>query len=494
MKREPLFFALLALAPFALGQNSASDRAAFQRAEIQGTEVQVKTIAAFRGVVANQIMGFGLVTGLAGTGDTKRFLQTQRATINLMRAAGLDVDPTQSESKNVALVTVIAELPAFSTPGGRIDVTVSTIGDSTSLRGGTLIFAPLKYPGKDETFATAAGSISVGGFSASAVINADVLDAWFPPAPGVVDILKVEAEWLARTSPPTHAEGLQETIANVRGLPRASVLTGAGSSDLIYRLLPRWLSPSSRVLLPEPCYGEYAHLIETVIGATVDRMPGLDGLVDEWQKKISSGEYDLAVLVNPNNPTGEIIERRDIYEAANGRTRLLVDEAYMDYVSPSRSVEKEAAVLPNLVVIKSLSKGLALSGCRVAYAVGRDLEPFRSWTPPWNVSSFAQVAAIWALTDPDYYNPRYRETHALRKKLAQGLRKMGAEVREGINWVLVRVPDAEAVVLRARERELYLRNAGRTAPTLGNEWIRIAVKDERTQARMLQIFQAALGP
>jgi flagellar P-ring protein FlgI len=168
MKREPLFFALLALAPFALGPNSASDRAAFNRGETMGTEVQVKTIAAFRGAVANQIMGFGLVTGLAGTGDSKRFLQTQRATINLLRAAGLDVDPTQSESKNVALVTVTAELPAFSTPGGRIDVTVSTIGDSTSLRGGTLIFAPMKYPGKDETFATAAGAISVGGFSASA--------------------------------------------------------------------------------------------------------------------------------------------------------------------------------------------------------------------------------------------------------------------------------------------------------------------------------------
>jgi flagellar P-ring protein precursor FlgI len=168
MKILPTLFALLSLAPLALGQNvSKADRASFDRAQAQGTEVQISSIASFRGVVANQILGFGLITGLAGTGDTKRFLQTQKATINMLRAAGLDVDPSQSESKNVALVTLVAELPPFSTPGSRIDITVSTIGDCTSLRGGTLLFAPLRYPGKEETYATAAGSISVGGFSAS---------------------------------------------------------------------------------------------------------------------------------------------------------------------------------------------------------------------------------------------------------------------------------------------------------------------------------------
>lgn len=168
MKIVPTLFALLALAPVALGQAiTKSERASFDRAQVQGTEVQINSISSFRGAVGNQIMGFGLVTGLAGTGDSKRFLQTQKALINMLRANGMDLDPTQSESKNVALVTLVGELPAFSTPGARLDVTVSTIGDCTSLRGGTLMFAPMKYPGKDETYATVAGSISVGGFSAS---------------------------------------------------------------------------------------------------------------------------------------------------------------------------------------------------------------------------------------------------------------------------------------------------------------------------------------
>ncbi len=155
--------ALLALAAFASAQKNIGD---------QGVEVQIKSIANFRGVVANQLLGVGIVTGLPGTGDSKKSLTTQKALLNLLRKLNMDVDPLQSESKSVALVTLTAELPAFSTPGGRIDVTASIVGDCTSLRGGTLIYAPLKYPGSDIVYATAAGALSVGGFSAKAGGNA----------------------------------------------------------------------------------------------------------------------------------------------------------------------------------------------------------------------------------------------------------------------------------------------------------------------------------
>ena len=164
--------AFLALSTASLAQTVPNDRAAFDRAEAQGVSVQLRTIATFQGIAPNQLVGVALVTGLAGTGDTKKFLGTQRATINLLRKWGLDVDPLQSESKNVALVTLTAELPPFSTPGGRIDVTASTLGDCTSLRGGTLMFAPLNFPGGQKVYATVAGAISVGGFSEGAGGNA----------------------------------------------------------------------------------------------------------------------------------------------------------------------------------------------------------------------------------------------------------------------------------------------------------------------------------
>ena len=136
--------------------------------KIEGVSVSIKTLANFRGAVPNQLQGYGLVVGLGGTGDTKKSLTTQKAVVNLLLQAGIEVDPSQSEVKNVALVALSAELPPYARPGGRVDVTVSTIGDCTSLRGGQLLFSNLRYPGVDDTLATVAGAVTVGGVSASA--------------------------------------------------------------------------------------------------------------------------------------------------------------------------------------------------------------------------------------------------------------------------------------------------------------------------------------
>jgi len=103
------------------------------------------------------------------------------------------------------------------------------------------------------------------------VINADVLDAWFPPAPGVVSALQEYLPWLLRTSPPQDSVGLVRTIAYTRGIPDDSILVGAGSSSLIYLAFRQWLTQKSRVLLLDPTYGEYAHVLEQVIGCRTDR-------------------------------------------------------------------------------------------------------------------------------------------------------------------------------------------------------------------------------
>ncbi|MCW1884814.1 GNAT family N-acetyltransferase [Luteolibacter flavescens] len=88
------------------------------------------------------------------------------------------------------------------------------------------------------------------------IINADVLDAWFSPAPAVTDALRDHLPWLMRTSPPTDCEGLVVAISTARGIPASCVLPGAGSSDLIFRAFPRWLDSWSHVLLLDPTYGE----------------------------------------------------------------------------------------------------------------------------------------------------------------------------------------------------------------------------------------------
>ena len=89
----------------------------------------------------------------------------------------------------------------------------------------------------------------------------------------MLESLREHLPWLLRTSPPTACGGFIETIAEARGVPPANVLPGAGSSDLIFRALRHWLTPKSHACILDPTYGEYAHVLERVIGCLVDRLP-----------------------------------------------------------------------------------------------------------------------------------------------------------------------------------------------------------------------------
>jgi flagellar P-ring protein precursor FlgI len=129
---------------------------------------QLKDIARFRGIRSNTLTGLGLVMGLEGTGDTQRMPTTRAALANFLRRSGQVVDEKQLDTKNVALVMVTAERPPFAVNGQRMDVTVTSIGDSKSLRNGTLILTELKAAGNPDTvYATASGAVSVGGYSVS---------------------------------------------------------------------------------------------------------------------------------------------------------------------------------------------------------------------------------------------------------------------------------------------------------------------------------------
>ena len=113
--------------------------------------------------------------------------------------------------------------------------------------------------------------------------------------------------------------------------------------------------------------------------------------------------------------------------------------------------------------------------------------------PPWAVSLPAQVAAVRALEDPDYYAARYRETQRLRQTLASALRALGFEVIPAVaNFLLCHLPanspDAAIVSRRCRDHGVYLRDAGEISLVLGSRALRIAVKDEQTNRRMIEVL------
>ncbi|MCP4716012.1 MAG: flagellar basal body P-ring protein FlgI [Deltaproteobacteria bacterium] len=126
--------------------------------------IRIKDIAGFQGVRSNQLVGYGVVVGLDGTGDDDKTEFTFQSFASMMEKMGIVVDPEALKLDNVAGVMVTATLPPFSKVGSRIDVVVSSIGNAESLQGGTLLMTPLKAP-NGEIYAVAQGAVSIGGFS-----------------------------------------------------------------------------------------------------------------------------------------------------------------------------------------------------------------------------------------------------------------------------------------------------------------------------------------
>lgn len=122
---------------------------------------RLKDIASIRGVRENQLIGYGIVVGLKGTGDGKSEFTT-KSLVRMLDKLGVKLENNDITSKNVAAVVISAQLPAFAKAGNPIDITVSTIGDSSSLQGGTLLMSPLRAA-NDQVYAVAQGTVVISG-------------------------------------------------------------------------------------------------------------------------------------------------------------------------------------------------------------------------------------------------------------------------------------------------------------------------------------------
>jgi flagellar P-ring protein precursor FlgI len=126
---------------------------------------RLKDLVSIEGVRDNMLLGYGVVVGLNGTGDRQQTVFSTQSLSNLLQKMGVNVPPTALRVNNVAAVMVTASLPAFATPGLKIDLTVSSIGDAATLQGGMLLLTSLKAA-NGEVYAVAQGALSIGGFSA----------------------------------------------------------------------------------------------------------------------------------------------------------------------------------------------------------------------------------------------------------------------------------------------------------------------------------------
>ena len=189
--------------------------------------IRIKDIATFEGVRPNQIVGYGLVVGLNGTGDKQGTTFTIQSLTNMLKRMGIQVDANQVRVKNVAAVMVTADLPPFVKPGSKIDVLVSSMGDASSLQGGTLLATPLK--GVDNgVYAMAQGPLSIGGFSVAGA-SGSTTQKNHPTVGRIVQGATVEREV------PLRWQGKEDMTIK---LSHPDFTTASRTADLIRKRLP----------------------------------------------------------------------------------------------------------------------------------------------------------------------------------------------------------------------------------------------------------------
>jgi flagellar P-ring protein precursor FlgI len=159
-------------------------------AALRANEVRVGDLGRFMGQRDNALVGYGIVTGLSGSGDSPRSEVTRQALRNALSRLGANIPPELLQSRNVAAVIVTASLPTAANVGDRIDVTVSSVGDARSLAGGTLLMTPLVGPNQ-RTYALAQGSLVVGGHRFDSNLNSNQRN--YPTAGTIAGGATVEA-------------------------------------------------------------------------------------------------------------------------------------------------------------------------------------------------------------------------------------------------------------------------------------------------------------
>ena len=153
---------------------------------ISAFAAQIKDIANVVGVRENQLIGYGLVVGLNGSGDGSSSEFTIQSLSNMLQSVNVKIKPDDIKSKNTAAVMVIAKLPPFARQGDKLDVVISSIGDAKSLQGGTLLMTPLKGVDGD-IYALAQGSLTIGGKSTARGNSGNYVTAGTIPSGAIVE-------------------------------------------------------------------------------------------------------------------------------------------------------------------------------------------------------------------------------------------------------------------------------------------------------------------
>ena len=330
----------------------------------EAASVRIKDIAEIKGVRQNQLVGYGLVVGLEGTGDSDSSLFTIQSLASLLEKMGVTVQTSDIEDvENVAAVMVTADLPAFASLGSRLDVLVSSIGDAENLQGGTLLFTPLRAA-DGNVYAVAQGPVSTGGFAVSGN-SGDQVQKNFPTVGRVVGGALVEKELQSN---------FNQKRALTLSLKDPDFTTASRVAQAINRAFYSQLAHtenagSIRVMVPENYLGntvQFVTMIES-LGVTPDMVSKV--VVNERTGTVIMGENVriATIAIAHGNLSIQINESQDVSQP------LPFSRGGQTVVTPESEIVVQEGKNPIFLVESGVSIGEVVKALNALGVSPRDL-------------------------------------------------------------------------------------------------------------------------
>jgi threonine-phosphate decarboxylase len=298
---------------------------------------------------------------------------------------------------------------------------------------------------------------------------------------------------------------LRAALSGRLEVPVGAIVVGAGAEALLAATLRAF--GARHCLVPIPAFSEYARTCAacgvTLHPVVLDPASNFQLNVEQFCRLLRSGQWDVAIVNNPHNPSGALLDapalRRIVEAATHSATNLLLDEAFIDY-EENASLTRVAAETPGVIAIRSLTKFYGCPALRVGYAVGTPDAIIRiaGLIPTWPVTLLALNALQAAIPDEDYARATLEENAIERGRLSVGLSKLGALVfPSAANYLLFQLNAAWEPAARLRERlirehRILVRNCDSYYGLETGRYLRVAVRSGDENARLLHALETVL--
>jgi len=340
----------------------------------------------------------------------------------------------------------------------------------------------------------------------------DLVDFCIPcnpyfPTPAMFDELAANLEMMLKFYP-SGADTIGGQLARVLGLNPATVAMANGSTELITWMDHLWFHQS--VAIPIPTFGRWTDQpMET--GKRVDMFPLREAdffqlSVDEYVRFIRARGSRVAVLCNPNNPDGGYLPRREVIRFMDELADLdlvVIDESFIDFVEaePAPSVASEAAIRPNVVVLKSLGKNFGLHGIRFGYLVANPglAGKMRGTLPKWNLNSLAETVVFMLGAHAAEYRESLRLLARDRYNMGMALARLPelSVYSSQANFLLVKLgAGVDGTDLRDHlidRHQVLIRECGNKLG-MSNQFVRLVVRPQQDVARLVDGIDDYLQP